>query len=307
MVKFIPILYGNKGYQHEIKPKIKEVPAHFDSKPKIPSNFNYSLHTEYSYYPRKFTSPACKGLVKIKRTDKRGVPKLWFDEEWVRDFIVFIFRLVGEKKPPKIIEIHPPFNDYCKDLSHFIDLYEKFEREISDRYPDVQILIENRYGTQYHTGNFVLSTTYDLKKLAKLIETRELKLRIALDIPQLFSAHSIEIGKFSKERISQIFKELYPIREYIMSIHLWGKCLGKNKRPTSHVGTLDSYFGGLKCKELSKGNLQDQVREIKVHFLRELHDLLNDGLVRYFVPEVNSSTHLHSIVKDLISFGFEFI
>ena len=126
MVRFIPIRYRNKKYPDAINPKIEEIPAHFDCKDNnkvLFSNLDYSLHTEYSYGPRKFRCPVCDDLLEIKTTDNKGVPKLWFNYAWVKDFIQFIFKFVGNKKSPVIIEIHPPFNDYC-DLSRFIELYK---------------------------------------------------------------------------------------------------------------------------------------------------------------------------------------
>jgi len=326
MVKLIPISYGNKKYPNGIVPKIREIPAHFDreiDRKIITLNSEYSLHTEYSYAPRKFICSACKDLSEIKVTDGRGVPKLWFNDAWVEDFIrfisQFISKFIADKKPPRIIEIHPPFNDYCKNLLQFIELYKYFEKEMSSRYHEMEILIENRYGSQYSGGKFILSTVDNLKELTKLIKEHNLKLRIALDFPQLFSAHHLDIRKFSKDRMLEILKQLCPVREYIASIHLWGKCLGKNGRINVHKGTLDSYFKGLSCEDISANNVitlnsyagVDASKEdnpVKGHFLRELHNLLSDGKVRYFLPEVNSEPeHLQSIVMDLIDSGFKFI
>jgi len=152
-----------------------------------------------------------------------------------------------------------------------------------------------------------------------LIKEHTLRLRIALDFPQLLSAHNFDVGKISRNRLLDIFKCLYPIRKYIASIHLWGKCIGKNGRISAHVGTLDSYFKGLRCKDITADNVitlnsyvgvatSNDDNNIKRLFLMELHNLLNDGLARYFLPEVNSrSEHLQSIVRDLIDSGFKFI
>jgi len=318
MVRLIPINYGNRNYPNGIVPRIKEIPAHFDSKI-VPLNLEYSLHTEYSYGPRAFKCPACEGLSGIKATGSKAVPRLWFNNSWVRDFIQFIVKFVGNKKPPRIIEIHPPFSDYCKDLSRFIELYNHFEDEIQLRYRETEILIENRYGSRYSGGSFILSTADNLKELVDLIKEHNLRLRIALDFPQLFSAHHFAIGRFRKRGIEDLLEQLYTVREYIKSIHLWGKCLGKNNRVCSHMGTLDSYFEGMQCKDIavddtikihsySGADSPTDDKSIKRHFLRELHDLLDDGSVRYFLPEVNSkSEHLHSLVRDLLESGFTFV
>lgn len=321
MVNLIPILYGNKKYPKDITPKIQEVSAHFDSKI-TKTNLEYSLHTEYSYLPRKFTSSACNNLSAIKETNCSRVPKLWFNEDWVNDFIRFILQFIEDAKAPKIIEIHPPFSDYCKNLSKFVELYKKFESEILSVFPDTDILIENRYGSRYSGGTFVLSTVNDLNRLAELISSNSLKLRIALDIPQLFSAHGLTIENFSKYGISELFINLKPIKHYIAGIHLWGKCYGRGNRIISHAGTIDSYFKGLNCKNLTSNvktlnsymdvknsfDLISPKNRIKDHFLGELYDLLNDGSKRYFVPEVNTKPeHLQLIVMDLINSGVKFI
>jgi hypothetical protein len=61
----------------------------------------------------------------------------------------------------------------------------------------------------------------------------------------------------------------------------------------SHVGNLDTYFDGR--------------TRLKNAFLRHLHKLLDDGVKRFFVAEVNSSDEdLASIVKDLVSARFIF-
>lgn len=251
MVKLIPIRYRNKKYPYGIKPKIEEVPAHFDCDEleRKASDLEYSLHTEYSYEPRRFTCPACRNLFGIKAADNKGVPKLWFNDSWVKDFVQFILQFTSNQKPPRIIEIHPPYNDYCNNLSQFVELYKYFEDKVLSKYHETEIMIENRCGSQYSGGVFILSTVNDLEEIARLIKEHELKLRIALDLPQLFSRHRFKIGKFSKSKLSEIFTQLQSIREYIACIHIWGKCLGKNNRIIPHTGTLDSYFKGLKCKD----------------------------------------------------------
>ena len=61
----------------------------------------------------------------------------------------------------------------------------------------------------------------------------------------------------------------------------------------AHAGSLDTYFG--------------DVLDLKPVFLQGLHDLLDDNIPRYFVPEVNSNDDdLHSIVADLTQIGFTF-
>jgi hypothetical protein len=90
-----------------------------------------------------------------------------------------------------------------------------------------------------------------------------------------------------------MFPTLKSCRKRIRSIHLWGKRRAENGRLGVHIGNLDTYFEGNKA--------------MKRLFLGGLHDLMNDGLKRYFVPEVNSGDQgVSSIVNDLISVGFSF-
>ena len=129
MVKFIPVSYRNKKYPPEIVPKIKEVPAHFDSKESIP-NFVYSLHTEYSYMPRRFDLPIVKDLLAIiNAVDRHNIPMLWCSSEWAEEFAEFIFRFVQDEYSPKIIEVHPPFDDNYHSISTFIEIYKHFEKK----------------------------------------------------------------------------------------------------------------------------------------------------------------------------------
>ncbi len=312
MVKLIPVKYWNKSYPREITPKLIEVPAHFDVKDIQIPRYSYSLHTEYSYYPRKFNSKFTDGLFFIKNSViAGGIPKLWYDEDWVSDFQLFLTRLIGENHPPEIVEIHPPYNDYS-NIERFIEIYSIFEHWILEKYPKTNIVIENRYGSRYSKGDFIISKLEDMIEITGEIEKNKLKLRFVLDLPQLFTAEGIDIGSFTKANISYIFEKLMDIRAFISGIHIWGKCYGKNGGVAAHAGTLDSYFFGLSCDEITFRTLslinRVQSRDIKDHFLKNLYNLLDDGKVRYFVPEVNSkSEHLHIIVKDMIEYGFEFV
>ena len=129
MVQFTPVQYRNKSYPDDIDPVLKELPAHFDSKESL-GDFEYSLHTEYSYGKRKFTSPFVQDLPTIKKCAKKGVPQLWYNERWVCEFVVFLKGFVGQNRPLRIIEIHPPFRDYCASLAEFGPLYTRFEAEM---------------------------------------------------------------------------------------------------------------------------------------------------------------------------------
>lgn len=192
----------------------------------------------------------------------------------------------------KIIEIHPPFNDYCKSIEDFLETYKMFEEDILYIFPDVEIFIENRFGSTYQKGNFLISSNDDLIKLSQLIAVSNFKLRIVLDIPQLFTKH-IGHYKLSERLIRGTLEPLNACKSFIEGIHIWGKKKSLKGRLVSHVGNLDTYFGDNDLKEL---------------FLSEFLKLFNDTKARYFLPEINSNdADLHSIVKDFKRAGFKFI
>jgi len=292
MPKLIPVEYNGIKYPNCIEPTIQEIPAHFDKK-KIFPEIDYSLHTEYSYGRRKFESDLVKELDTITSSHKRSVPKLWFNKDWVEEFIDFIKKLVGKNKPPRIIEIHPPFDDYCESIGDFINIYEIFENKILDIYPKVDIVIENRYGTRYSGGKFLISDSEDLLELHKVITSRELNLDIVLDFPQLFTSNNITTGRFTEDNIKSVIKSTNDFKKSITGIHIWGKKDYGDGVARAHLGDLKSYFEDESLKKL---------------FLDELNNLLDDNNPRYFVPEINSGFEdLKSIVNDFLKFGFKFV
>lgn len=316
MPKLIPVLYNRRKYPSGIKPKIEEIAANFDSEKKH-TDLQYSLHTEYSYREREFSSPALIGLDELKSSDKKGVPRLWASEKWAEQFATFIERISDDEKSPEVIEVHPPFDDYTENMEDFVHIYSIFEDRIRSLFPESLVVIENRYGSQYRGGKFRVSKCGDIIELSQLIKKNNLRLKLVLDFAQLFSSHNMDIGRFTKENISSILERISPVRENISSVHLWGKCLGKTGRSVVHTGTLDSYFNGLRCddvKTMDYSNLDAYVEyenhgdNLKTHFLTEMKKLLDDNKKRYFVPEVNSrEIHLQSIVNDLLNAGFEFV
>lgn len=291
MPKFIPIEYRGRSYPGGIDPQIEEVAAHFDSGEKD-IEMDYSLHTEYSYGKRDMSSGFLEGLEGIKSANKSGVPQLWYSKDWAGEFCDYIERFIGGNKPPELIEIHPPFDDYCSEISDFLDIYKVFEEEILDIFPSVDLVIENRFGTVYRGGSFLVSRSVDTENLSRKIKSRGLDLRLAVDFPQIFSAENLSIGDFNEDQIRNIVRSLDPIKDDINCVHLWGKRKGKNGRTLAHFGTLDTYFGDGHLKEV---------------FLSEIFNLLDDDRLRYFVPEVNGKQEeLQEIVNDLISVGFRF-
>jgi hypothetical protein len=176
-------------------------------------------------------------------------------------------------------------------IDTFLSNYEIFENIIFNRWPDVNILLENRSGTTYSGGRFLISRIKDLKEFVNKINKTSFRLNIALDIPQLFTAHGGH-QKFNSNDIVILFSSLSPMMHRVRSIHLWGKKL-INERWVAHVGDLNDFFN------------DDQSK--KRVFLSNLAKLLNDGRKRYFVPEVNSSDKdLQNIVTDLEGSGINF-
>ncbi len=270
-VKLIPIQYKKIEYPLGIKPNIQEIPGHFDTSGINPRlGIDYSLHTEPSTESRQFKGiPARLHLLK---QSKPGIPHLWTSDEWSAGFFDFLRNLVNGHKPPKIIEIHPPFkSDYKgKGIGDFLRRYMIFEDKVSGMWPDAIVAIENRTG-------FLVSSADDVANLSSHIENEGCNLKIMLDIPQLLTVHGADMA----ERLLEVLR---PARKNIVGIHLHGK---------KHFGKLDSLFNG--------------ESEAKKLFLGRLHDFLDDGNARYFIPEVNDGKKsLDSIIKDMRDAGFAF-
>ena len=246
------------------------------------------MHTEYSYGKWKFNSALIAKFPEILAAQKDGVPQLWKNESWALQFADFIFELVGSGPAPKVIEIHPPFNDYT-DLAGFVRSYSGFEGKIKDRFPEVELLIENRCGSVYHGGRFVFSKVKDVAALCDEIADAGLQLKIAYDVPQIYTAYNAK----TEEKYISLLEETKPLREFIGGVHLWGKSIFSTGRKVAHCGDLNSYFGDPNIKE---------------HFLKAFKDCFDDGIARKMVLEVNSGNDdLQSIVADLRSVGICFV
>lgn len=287
-----PIQYSRFVYPNHIIPNIQEIAGHFDIDDIKPVS-NYSLHTEYSYGKRNYSTNLIKSHSIIIESSSRNIPQLWKNEQWSRDFSGFLVDLIGQNKPPEIIEVHPPFSDYCKSLKHFLEIYNIFEIDIMRHFNNVKILLENRYGTMYAGGVFIVSKNYDIIELCRLLNEFKAHLRIVIDFPQLLSSHNLDTYNTSPEKLHDIFEPLHQIRNMIEGLHVWGKKKNDKGRAVAHQGNLDTLFPNY---------------DLKNCFIKEIYDLFNDDKPRYFVPEVNSGNEdVHSIVNDLIVAGFKFI
>lgn len=297
-MKLIPVKYHKKDYPASVRPQLIEVAGNLDSK-QIYMSQPYSLHTEYSYMKRDFNSELLADLDELKNAHYNGVPQLWKSEQWSREYAVFIKRLARESIPPEIIEIHPPFLDYCADIDIFWERYLVFYHAIKAAFPDTKILMENRCGTTYSKSAFLLSTCTDMLEFCRFLSNEHSELGLIVDYPQLFSAEKVKMDQLKLDRILQFNKELKNYAHTVGAIHLWGKEKRKSKKSESyrwspHCGDLNTFFSG----DLEK----------KKVFLTSMKETFNDPIERYFVPEVNTTEEdLQSIVTDLISVGIIFV
>lgn len=288
MTKFEMIKYHSQEYPSDVTLNIEECAAHFDVA-SVNACIKKSLHTEYSYGKRNFDTEYLKNFPEILNAQKNNIPQLWKNTEWSKQFSDFVIGLFGDDTP-SVIEIHPPFNDYT-NMVDFIENYKIFENKILTIDSNIEILIENRCGSIYRGGKFLISKLEDIEKLCELIEKNKLKLKIAYDIPQIYTAHNAR----RKEVYVELLKKTIPLRSYIGGVHLWGKrrALAGHGRLVSHCGDLNSYF--------------DNNLETKQSFLKEFKNCFDDDICRKMVLEVNSGNDdLLSIITNLKSVGITF-
>ena len=291
-MNLIPITYHSKKYPKNVISNIDEIAGNFD-KDIINPKREYSLHTEYSHMKRKLDNRLINKYPELKKSERENIPQLWKSKEWAREFANFIIELVGNNIHPKIIEIHPPFNDYCKNFSLFFDIYEEFEKIISVELPNTNIFIENRCGTFYKGGKFIISNGKSIIQFLQELEVRKLRLKLVLDYPQVFSAESIKMDDIKLKKIIEFNNNIKPYISHIGGFHLWGKRKSQTGRWTSHTGDLNTFF--------SNNNL------LKDEFISSVVNTFDDNDIRFFVLEVNSSEEdLQSIIFDLLKYDVKF-
>jgi hypothetical protein len=309
-------------YPSHIKANIHEISGNFD-KEKLPQNNSfYSLHTDSASKSRLFNSKVFHDLKHLKSAQKKGIPQLWYDENWARNFFTFIDQIIGYNNPPEVLEIHPPFIncpifencrlspkkfDFFKAFKIFLDVFDVFYKQFKEKYKETTILIENM-GSNWN-GRFLLSKPSDMLEFACILKNSYPNLKIVLDYPQIFSAVYISTSKKKKKELrmrgimidDEILEEvvlfnnkLKKNKEVIGGFHMWGKSKDKKGNWVSHVGNFDTLF--------SYNN------NLKHDFLNSVVSTFNDDIARYFVPEVNSGEKdFHSIVADMEKFRFKFI
>lgn len=296
-MRLIPVKYHKKDYPPSILPQLVEVAGNLDSK-QIHMDRPYSLHTEYSYAKRNLDSELLDGLEELKSAHYNKVPQLWKSKQWSREYAIFIRRLIGSSLPPEVIEIHPPFLDYCGDINVFWERYLLFYNAIKSAFPNTKVLIENRCGTTYSKSNFLLSTCTDMLAFGKFLSNEHGELGLIVDYPQLFSAEKIKMDQLKLDKILNFNQELKKYADTVGAIHLWGKqkreCKTGVMRWTAHCGNLNTFFSN----DFEKKN----------SFLTSMKNTFDDSVERYFVPEVNTTEDdLQDIVSDLISAGITFV
>lgn len=282
---FILVEYDGIPYPEGYSAKLQEVAAHFDKECIAPVS-TYSMHTEYSFGSRNFNTNRIAKYPTLMNAHKGGVPQLWKSSEWANEFADFVIDLSEGFQPPTVVEIHPPFNDYCT-IKDFASYYQVFEEKIHRIYPDTVIVIENRAGKRYRGGQFLVSKAKEIAALCEVIHEMELNLGIVLDFPQLLTAENIDPYKFKAEKYEAAIATIAPHRDLIKGIHVWGKRKNASGRQLAHQGNFDTYFGG-----------NDTAKNI---FISGIRYVCNDGLPRFFVPEVHlkSAENLAAIVQDL--------
>jgi hypothetical protein len=244
---------------------------------------------EYSYGKRRLNSDIIQKYPALVSAQKDGVPQLWKNAQWSENFAQFIIELTKGQENPSVIEIHPPFSDYA-DIGGFIDRYIIFEQIITDAFPEVDILLENRCGSVYRGGKFIVSKQNHIEMLCEYIENYGLKLKIAYDIPQVYTAHNVK----KPNEYLQLLEEAQQIRMHIGGVHLWGKRRSQSGRKIAHCGDLNSYF--------------EYNEKIKNAFLLQFAKCFDDNIVRKMVLEVNSENNdMISIIEDLRGIGIRFV
>lgn len=286
MAIFEMVKYHTQSYPTDIPLRIEECAAHLDIT-SVDADLRYSLHTEYSYGKRKLDSALLTNFPALVGAHKDGVPQLWKDEQWAAEFAQFVFVLaVGAT--PAVIEVHPPFGDYT-DFDSFIRSYSVFERLITERFPEVDLLIENRCGSVYKGGRFLVSKSQEVETLCNLIVQHGLRLKIAYDVPQIYTAHNAK----KQSQFIDLLHQAEAFREQIGGVHLWGKRKSETGRKVAHCGDLTSYFEG--------------DMETKALFLQQFNKCFDDGICRKMVLEVNSGNEdMLSIITDLRENGVVF-
>ncbi|MBM6682334.1 hypothetical protein [Collinsella intestinalis] len=282
--QFTFVQYRSARYPEGFAPTLTEVAAHFDRE-SIDVPGPYSLHTEYSYGRRRFDTERISHYPELASAHRGGVPRLWFSDAWTNEFARFVTDIAAPHGAPSVVEVHPPFADYCS-LGQFVSRLGAFSAAVHEAFPQAEIVVENRSGTTYKGGAFLMGTAREIAATCSTIRSTDIRAGIVLDFPQLLTAEGIDPLAFDRGRYDEAISTLEPHRDLIRGVHIWGKRRNRSGRPAAHAGDLESYFDG--------------DANAKGAFISGIERICSDGRIRYFVPEVNSGTaDLVSIIGDL--------
>lgn len=143
-------------------------------------------------------------------------------------------------------------------------------------------MIKNRCSSVYKGDKFLVSKLQEAEHLCNLVVQHGLQLKVAYDVPQVYTAHNVK----KPEKYMELLKATEPLRGQIDGVHLWGKHKSKYGRLVAHYCDLTFYFDG--------------DMELKGQFLQMFNRCFDDGLARKMVLGVNSGNEdLLSIVGDL--------
>jgi hypothetical protein len=299
MIRLIPVRYDSITYPDGVHSEIQEESAPLSIPHLKRFAPKYSLHTDPSA-SRKVPpdSEFLEDFPTLRKSCVNRIPQLWFNKQWANEFAGFIKKAVDKNSPPAIIEVHPPYKDYCDSMQQFLENYRVFEERIFSSYPETEILIENRYGTKYKGGLFLISSYRDVVDFVSQLEktTPRLKLGLVLDFPQLLAQSGMLKPKNDniKEMLTEMFNSLKFCKSRIRSIHLWG--------PETIYA--NGHFDGVHKADLH--GLFKYHEGMKEFFLENVYELLRDIDPCYLVPETKGETNVKSIVNDLVSVGFVF-
>ncbi len=344
MSKFIPLKYHDLDYPSGFSTVIGEITASFsvsrDSiKNEIINMRNsgvkfFSLHTQEPYskdVKGYLTTENSQAIIAQEYNMNRRFPtiyrspiKMWGgirgDSRWTSEFIDFTktySAYIPEpekfKKEVRIIELHPMKmgKNPEKSLSLMIERLKIYCNEIINFYPNAEFVVENSYSpvNESEDDNYLLNGVSGIREFAyRIKENKNIRLGIALDIPQLLKSEGKRNLGAEADDILEIFKGLREVRQYIRTVHLSG-AKANTKDGFSHHGDLDTLF------DHGKMNLtpdeKDKVQVLKKALLDGMWNLFSDNEIRYFVPELNRDTlapkYLASIINDLNKKGFEFL
>jgi hypothetical protein len=290
MGRLVPVECRGRPYPKWITPQYAEVSAHFDVKPRVKVQPRYCLHTESSTKKRSFSSPFVEGLEHLGAKSHPPVPELWLGNGWVDDFVTFIKRFIAESacgRSPGLLEIHPPFRDYCCSVDTFLVRFRRFAAGVRDM--NCGILIENR--NRHSSREFLLSNLDSVCSFAEALQdSAETRLKFVIDIPQLLNAEAFDPHVAgAANQLSTIFSRLSAptVRPYVGSIHLHGR----------------------KGQKMHQGNLDDLLGKTKPDFLCSLRGFVEAGGDLYFLPELPLGTRqdVADIVRDLQDAGIGFL